>query len=61
MGASSHGLSGLRLGPGLGMGMPQKGMLPTDQDEEIINCVGEVHQKPLILLEKVDMCFSLLR
>jgi hypothetical protein len=42
------------------MGMLQKGMLPTDQDEEIIDCVGEVHEKPLILVEKVDVWFSLL-
>jgi hypothetical protein len=42
------------------MGMPQKGMLPTDQDEEIVDYVGEVHEKPLILVEKVDVWFSLL-
>ena len=35
-------------------------MLPTDQDEEIIDCVGEVHEKPLILVEKVSVWFSLL-
>jgi hypothetical protein len=42
------------------MGMPQKGMLPIDQDEEIIDCVGEVHENPLILVEKVGVWFSLL-
>jgi hypothetical protein len=40
--------------------MLQKGMLPTDEDEEIIDCVGEVYEKPLILVEKVDVWFSLL-
>jgi hypothetical protein len=42
------------------MGMPQKGMLPMGQDEEIIDCVGEAYEKPLILVEKVDVWFSLL-
>ena len=42
------------------MGMPQKGMLPIDQDEEIIDCVGEAHENPLILVEKVGVWFSLL-
>ncbi len=39
-------------------GCRKRGMHSTYYDHEISDCVGEVHEKPLILVEKVGVWFS---